>query len=79
MNSKVTKLNTNLGPDQQYSDKDIALINSIQLQRKFGLPEDYIELHLFDLNDNLLKNNYNYTGYKSLLRSLPDQDNLITD
>lgn len=79
MNSKVTKLNTNLGPDQQYSDKDIALINSIQLQRKFSLPEDYVELHLFDLNDNLLKNNYNYTGYKSLLRSLPDQDNLITD
>jgi len=79
MNSKVTKLNTNLGQDQQYSDKDISLINSIELQRKFGLPEDYIELHLFDLNNNLLKNNYNYTGYKSLLKSLPDNNNLITD
>lgn len=66
MNSKVTKLNINLGPDQQYSDQDIALINSIQLQRQFGLPEDYIELSLFDLNETLLKINYNYTGYKHL-------------
>lgn len=74
--NKVTKLNINLGPDQQYSDKDVALVSSTQLQRKFGLPEDYIELHLFDLNDNVLKTNYNYSDYKILN---PDQDNLSTD
>lgn len=64
-------------PDfQQYKEKDSSLINSIVLQRKFGLPEDYIELHVYDLNDVLLKSNYNYKGYKS---SLPSPNNLLSN
>lgn len=77
MNLKVTKLNINLGSDQQYSEKDIALINSIQLQRKFGLPEDYIELHIYDLNNSLLKSNYNYLSYRNSFKNLITPNSLI--
>lgn len=77
MEIKVT--NISLNNIQEYNSKDTSLINSIKLQRKFGLPEDYVELHIYDLNKNLLKSNYNFIGYKSLLASLPNSNNLITD
>lgn len=79
MNSKVTQLNITLGQDQEYSNKDIALIESVQLQRKFGLPEDYIEFHLYDLNKNLLKSNYNFTSYKNSNNIAPSPSNLVED
>lgn len=66
-----------LNPSQDYNSKDIDLINFVELKRRFGLPEDYIELHTYDLNNNLLKSNYNYLGYRSLLSSLPSPSNLI--
>lgn len=77
MISKVTNITIN--NTQEYSSRDNELINSVELKRKFGLPEDYIELHTYDLNSILLKSNYNYTDYKSLLNSLPSSTNLLSD
>jgi hypothetical protein len=79
MNAKVTKIQSSETGFQQYDPKDASLINSVRLQRKFGLPEDYIELHIYDLNNNLLTSNYRYQNYKSLLTSLPSTSNLQID
>ena len=72
MATKVTKIESLETGLQQYDQKDVNLINSIKLQRKFGLPEDYIEQHVYDLNNQLLKSNYKYQGYSNI-NSLTDQ------
>ena len=43
-------------------------LNSREINRKFGKSNDYIELHIHDLNGKLLETTPNYIGY-----SLPDQ------
>lgn len=79
MNTKVVKIDPLEVGFQKYNPKDSSLINNVKLLRKFGLPEDYIELHVYDLNDNLLSSDFNYSNYKSLLDSLPSPNNLLTD
>ena len=39
-------------------------INSGVIDRKFGRPEDFIELHIYNQNDQLLTSDYNFTQYK---------------
>ena len=39
-------------------------INSGVIDRKFGRPEDYIELHIYNQDDQLLTSDYNFTQYK---------------
>ena len=39
-------------------------INSGTIDRKFGRPEDYIELHIYNQDDQLLTSDYNFTQYK---------------
>ncbi len=75
--SKVTKINFDL--DQEYAPKDVVLINPIQLQRTFGTGNDYIETHIYDLNSNLLKSDYNFINYKSLTNSLPGPSGTLTE
>ena len=45
--------------------KNIEDLNSILVDRKFGRAEDYIEIHIYDLNDTLLNSIYNYTEYNT--------------
>lgn len=53
-------------PDYQaYSSDDIRLISATNILGTFGQPDDYIEYHIYDLNDDLLTSNYNYTSYKT--------------
>jgi len=40
------------------------LINSGTINRKFGRPEDYIELHIYNQDNQLLTSDYNFTQYK---------------
>ena len=44
---------------QDYSKKDESLIKSIIVNRNYGLSDDYIEAHIYNLNDELLISNYN--------------------
>ena len=37
--------------------KNIEDLNAVLVDRKFGRPEDYIELFISDLNDNILFSN----------------------
>jgi len=39
-------------------------INSGTIDRKFGRPEDFIELHIYNQSDQLLSSDYNFTKYK---------------
>ena len=39
-------------------------INSGTIDRKFGRPEDFIELHIYNQQNQLLISDYNFTQYK---------------
>jgi hypothetical protein len=54
----------------QIKSEDKNLLKGKTLVRKFGRPEDCVELHVYDLNNNLLKSLYNFEGY-----NIPDIDN----
>jgi len=45
--------------------KNIKDLGSTLVDRNFGRPEDYINIHIYDLNDNLLDTVENFKGYKS--------------
>ena len=45
--------------------KNIDDLSSTLVERNFGRPEDYIEIHIYDLNNNLLDTVKNFKGYKS--------------
>jgi hypothetical protein len=45
--------------------KNIDDLSSTLVERNFGRPEDYIEIHIYDLNNNLLDTVENFKGYKS--------------
>ena len=45
--------------------KNIDDIQSVNVERKFGRPEDRIEIHIFDMNGNLLKSEHVYNGFNS--------------
>ena len=45
--------------------KNIDDLSSTLVERNFGRPEDYIEIHIYDLNNNLLDTVRNFKGYKS--------------
>ena len=43
--------------------QDRELIKSAYIVKEFGLPNDYIEAHFYDPNEQLLGSNYNYANY----------------
>ena len=54
---------------EQIRPEDISLLQKKELVRKFGRPEDCVELHIYDLNGNLLETIYNFEEYE-----IPDID-----
>jgi hypothetical protein len=48
----------------RYSSEDTNLISSRILQENFGETNDYIEVYLYNVGNNLLNINYNYLDYK---------------
>jgi hypothetical protein len=53
----------------QIKPEDRNLLQSKTLIRKFGRPEDCVELHVYNLNNKLLKTVYNFEDY-----TIPDID-----
>ena len=45
--------------------KNIEDLSSTLVERNFGRPEDYIEIYIYDLNNNLLDSIEDFKGYKS--------------
>ena len=54
------RLNVNLA---KYDTIDSSLIASKDFVRVFGLPEDYVEAHLYSNDGRLLNSNYAFKGY----------------
>ena len=50
---------------QRIDIKNIDNLNSISVDRKFGRPEDFIEVHIYNLNNELLSSIDNYTDYNA--------------
>ena len=50
----------------RFNVKNIEDLNSVLVERRFGRPEDYIEVHIYDLNNTLLDTISNYTRRKCL-------------
>jgi hypothetical protein len=48
---------------QEYNTQDIALISNFTINDIFDKNKDYIEYFVFDLNQNILYPNQNYTNY----------------
>ena len=51
---------------EQISQPDSQLINQFEINTLFDKNKNFVELHIFDLADNLLESDYNYTNYKEL-------------
>lgn len=51
---------------EQYSDQDINLISSFQVNSTFVSTKHIVELHILTLSDDLLESDYNYNKYKLL-------------
>ena len=45
-------------------NQDLSVVATKTLIRKFGKPEDNVELFVYDLNGNLLLNRENFRGYR---------------
>ena len=57
----VKQINKSLS---KYDTIDNSLISSREYIRQFGLPEDYIEYHVYTKGESLLFSEYNYTQYR---------------
>ena len=57
----VQKINESLA---KYDTIDSSLISSRDYIRQFGIPEDYVEYHVYTKGNSLLFSEYNYTGYR---------------
>jgi hypothetical protein len=55
-----------LGTSQvsRYTTDDLKLITSLKIKKSFSTFNDYIEYHVYNIDGQLLENNYNYRGYK---------------
>ena len=53
-------------------------VASRELDRKFGRPEDYAEIHVLSITDQLLNSDFNFTNYTTPPESI-DTDGLISE
>ena len=53
--------------------KNIEDLNAVLVDRKFGRPEDFIEIYILDLKDNVLASIPNYKDFKIVI----DQKSII--
>jgi hypothetical protein len=54
---------TNTFSNQNYDSKDASLLNEFDLNREFGAEQDTVELHIFSVNNQLLRSLYNFSNY----------------
>lgn len=51
---------------EKYSEKDLQLVDSFQINSVFTPTKHIVETHILTLSDELLESDYNFTGYKLL-------------
>jgi len=50
--------------NQDYTPKDESLLNSLLLNKDFGLPEDKIEVHVISPSEDIIDSTYDFRNYK---------------
>ena len=60
---KISVLKSTPLISQDYSSKDTNLITTKTFDKLFGNPNDRIEVHLYDGNQEQVESEYNYTKY----------------
>jgi len=56
----------NISGVEKFSQADSQLINQFEINTLFNRDKDYVELHIFNLADEILESNYTYRSYKEL-------------
>jgi hypothetical protein len=51
-------------PNDTLTLSDVQGINSVTIQKTFGRPEDYIELHIYNSSNELITSNLDFTDYE---------------
>ena len=54
---------------ENYTDKDIEVLEAYSVNRLFNSETDQVQLHIYSLGEELLFSDYNYTGHAQLLNS----------
>ena len=49
--------------NQDYTIKDESLLNSLNVNKEFGLPEDKVELHIINPNGDIIDSIYDFRNY----------------
>lgn len=62
---QIENIDPNQYTFQDYSDKDLNLLEPILLNKSFGFPEDVIEFHLLDSDGEIIESDYNYRNYQN--------------
>lgn len=63
---------------ENYSPSDVSLLSSKSFVRNFGEPSDYVEMHIYSPNNDLLFSDYHFTGF-SIPGSLQGSSNTKTN
>ena len=62
--------------NQDYTSKDVTLLNEYEISREFGAEQDVVEYHIFSNSNTLLKSDYNYKRYST--QTTKDNTSLLT-
>ena len=63
--------------DQILTPEELTLVVNTEMNRSFGQPEDFIELHVYDNSDNLLRSVVPFSDYKVPNNGITDNVNKI--
>ncbi len=61
--TNISQLDPNLYINQDYNINDEALLNSLNINKEFGLPEDKVEVHVISPNGEVLNSVYDFKNY----------------
>ena len=64
--TNISNIDSTQFQNQNYTSKDEALLNSLNVSKEFGLPEDNVELHVISPNGELLDIVYDFKNYTTL-------------
>ena len=64
--TNISNIDSTQFQNQNYTSKDEALLNSLNVSKEFGLPEDNVELHVISPNGELSDIVYDFKNYTTL-------------
>ena len=61
--TNISALNSAQFINQDYTIKDESLLNSLNVSKEFGLPEDKVEVHVITPNGDIIDSVYDFRNY----------------